>query len=90
MKAGQGQTLIDVAAQECGSAEVAWEIAVRSGLSLTDTPGATELELPIDGGDSDTAAAMAAIGARPATDSETESVDVRAIGNATIGTDRIC
>ena len=60
MRAGQGQTLIDVAAQVCGSAELAWDIAVRSGFGLTDIPGNAELDVPTDGGDRDTAAEMAA------------------------------
>ena len=89
MRAGQGQTIIDVAAQSLGSAEAAWEIAVRSGLNLTDTPGATDLAIPTDGGDPDMAAAMAASDARPATDG-TPARDRRVpIGQFRIGIDKI-
>ena len=47
MKVAQGQTLIDIAIQECGSAESAIDIAVANGISVTDelTPG-TELIIP--------------------------------------------
>lgn len=89
MKAGQGQTLIDVAAQMCGSAEMAWEIAVRSGLGLTDTPGDNELEMPAEGGDPDTAAEMAASGAKPATDGTACKERSVAIGEFKIGRDQI-
>lgn len=42
-----GQTLSDIAVQEYGTCEAALEIAMRNGLSLTDTPGAgTILRLP--------------------------------------------
>jgi len=47
MKVLQGQTLIDIAIQELGSAEGAFELAVLNGLSVTDDldPG-RELQLP--------------------------------------------
>lgn len=90
MIAGQGQTLMDVAVTECGAAELAWEIAVKNGLGLTDMPGDGELEVPTEGGDPDTAKEMAARGARPATNGEKVPVNARAIGYAKIGTDRIC
>lgn len=89
MKAGQGQTLIDVAAQMCGNAEMAWDIAVRSGFALTETPGDGELEIPAEGGDPDTATEMASTGARPATDCTVTAEQVVAIGQFRIGRDRI-
>ena len=36
MKAGQGQTLIDVALERSGRASEAWNLAVSLGVSLTD------------------------------------------------------
>lgn len=36
MKAGQGQTLIDVALERSGRASEAWNLAVELGVSLTD------------------------------------------------------
>ena len=36
MKAGQGQTLIDVALERSGRASEAWNLAVGLGVSLTD------------------------------------------------------
>lgn len=36
MKAGQGQTLIDVALERSGKASEAWALAVELGVSLTD------------------------------------------------------
>ena len=80
---------MDVAVQECGAAEVAWEIAVRSGRGIADAVAGEELSLPVEGCDADTAAAMAASGARPATDGSTAPVNSRPIGTAVIGTDRI-
>ena len=89
MKAGQKQTLIDVAAQICGSAEASWEIAVHSGMGLTDTPGSEELEVPAEGCDPDTAREMASTGARPATDCTVDDEPRAAIGQFRIGRDRI-
>lgn len=89
MRAGQGQTLMDVAAQMCGNAEMAWDIAVRSGLALTETPGDGELEIPAEGGDPDTAKEMAASGAKPATDGIVRRERRVAIGQFKIGRDRI-
>ncbi|MBR5093342.1 MAG: hypothetical protein IKX32_07720 [Bacteroidales bacterium] len=89
MRAGQGQTLIDVAAQVCGSAELAWDIAVRSGFGLTDIPGNTELDVPTDGGDRDTAAEMAASDAKPATDGTPRRDRIVPIGQFGIGRDII-
>ena len=89
MRAGQGQTLMDVAVTECGAAELAWEIAVRSGFCIADAVGGEELTIPAGGGDPDTAAAMAASGARPATDGSAAPINSRSIGTAMIGTDRI-
>jgi len=47
MKVLQGQTLIDIAVQELGSAEAAYGLAVLNNLSVTDelVPG-QELQLP--------------------------------------------
>ena len=47
MKALQGQSIIDIAIQELGSAEGAFALAVMNGISITDdlTPG-QELALP--------------------------------------------
>ena len=47
MKVLQGQTLIDIAIQELGSAEGAYGLAALNGLSVTDelVPG-LELQLP--------------------------------------------
>lgn len=43
----EGQSLIDVAIQCCGSAEAAYEIAVLNGLSITDDLAAgRELNIP--------------------------------------------
>jgi len=41
MKVAQGQSLIDIAIQECGSAEAAILIAIANGIAVTDelTPG---------------------------------------------------
>lgn len=89
MKAGQGQTLMDVAAQVCGSAELAWDIAERSGIGLTDSPGGAELEVPTDGMERDTAAAMAAMAARPATDGTPIREPRVPIGQFVIGIDII-
>lgn len=89
MRAGQGQTLMDVAVTECGAAELAWEIAVRSGFGLTDTPGESNLEVPTDGGDPDTAKEMAASGAKPATDGIVRRESLVAIGQFKIGRDII-
>ena len=89
MRAGQGQTIIDVAAQSCGCAEAAWEIAVLSGLNLTDTPGDADLAIPPDGGDPDTVAAMAANDARPATDGTPRRDHRVPIGQFGIGIDKI-
>lgn len=36
MKAGQGQTIIDVALERSGRASEAWNLAVSLGVSLTD------------------------------------------------------
>lgn len=36
MKAGQGQTIIDVAVERSGRASEAWDLAVGLGVSLTD------------------------------------------------------
>ena len=36
MKAERGQTLIDMAIRQCGSATAAWELAVAGGVSVTD------------------------------------------------------
>jgi len=43
----ESQTLIDIAIQQCGSAEAAYDIALMNGLSVTDelTPG-LELSIP--------------------------------------------
>ena len=48
MKVLQGQTLIDIAIQELGSAEAAFDLGMLNGLSVTDelTPG-QELKLPV-------------------------------------------
>ena len=48
MKVLQGQTLIDIAIQELGSAEGAYDLAVLNGISVTDEliPG-QELQLPV-------------------------------------------
>lgn len=90
MTAGQGQTLIDVAVVRCGAAEAVWEIAVRSGVSLTDAPGDTELEVPPVAADADTVAALETAGAFPATDGEARGARRgRPIGQAKIGTSRI-
>lgn len=44
-----GQTLADVAVQECGTWEAALDIALKNGLSLTDSVAAgTKLGLPED------------------------------------------
>ena len=37
MKALQGQTVIDMAIQACGSLEAAYDLAVANGVSITDT-----------------------------------------------------
>ena len=37
MKAGRGQTVIDLALERNGSAQEAWLLAVEMGVSLTDT-----------------------------------------------------
>lgn len=89
MKAERGQTLIDVAVQHCGSAEAAWAIAERNGLGLTDSPEDEAIELPTDGGDAETATAMAASGARPATDGEPARSERIPIGQIEIGRDKI-
>ncbi len=42
-----GQTLADIAVQECGSLEALADIAVMNGLALTDVPAAgTVIRLP--------------------------------------------
>jgi len=46
MKALEGQTLLDIAIQEAGSVEAAYDLAAGSGLSITDLPNSTELVLP--------------------------------------------
>lgn len=42
------QSLLDIAVQECGTFEAAWELAERNGLALTDelTPGSVIDYLP--------------------------------------------
>lgn len=90
MIAGQGQTVMDVAVERSGTAEAAWDIAVRSGVNLTDAVAGTTLDVPSVAADPDTVEALSAAGARPATDGSTEQYEHRAIGVAIIGTDRIC
>lgn len=90
MKAGQGQTLIDVAVEHSGAAEAAWEIAMRSGVSLTDGTDGVELELPGVAADADTVSALEAAGAKPATDGEIDTeLVVPPIGLIVIGRDII-
>lgn len=89
MKARQGQTLIDVAVLHGGTAEAVWEIAVRSGVSLTDGTEGVELDVPGVAVESDTVAALEATGARPATDGEVETEQVIPIGLIGIGRDII-
>lgn len=86
MKAGQGQTLIDVATERSGTAGTAWEIAVRSGVGLTDDVAGVELDVPSVAAEPDTAAAMAASGARPACDGRPATEQHTPIGLAKIGT----
>ena len=88
MKAGQGQTLTDVAVLHSGTAEAVWDMAVRNGLSLTDSVSGGELELPV-ATDPDTAAELQGSGANPATDGDPQALRRRPIGRATIGKDRI-
>lgn len=38
-----GQTLLDVAICECGTAEAAWDIAVANGVAITDIPTSVDL-----------------------------------------------
>lgn len=38
-----GQTLLDVAIRECGTAQAAWDIAVANGVAITDIPASVEL-----------------------------------------------
>lgn len=89
MKAGQGQTLIDVAVLHGGTAEAVWEIAVRSGLSLTAGTDGVELDVPSVAVEPDTVAALEATGARPATDGDVETEQVIPIGLIGIGRDII-
>lgn len=90
MKAGQGQTLIDVAVEHSGAAEAAWEIAMRSGVSLTDGTDGVELELPGVAADADTVSALEAAGAHPATAGEVVATKrVKPIGQTKIGMTRI-
>lgn len=88
MKAGQGQTLMDVALLHSGTAEAAWEIALRSGVSLTDAAG-SGLDLPAEATDLDTAAELQDIGANPATDGTPRRSTHLPIGQITIGKDTI-
>ena len=85
MKAGQGQTLIDVAVLHGGTAEAVWEIAVRSGVSLTAGAEGVELDVPSVAAEPDTVAALEAAGASPATDGETAAERVVPIGAIGIG-----
>lgn len=85
MRAGQGQTLIDMALVASGTAEAAWETAVRSGVSLTDTVGGSDLDVPTTPTDSDTVTELASKGAAPATDGEPSRERQIPIGKATIG-----
>ena len=43
MRAGEGQTVIDVAIAHLGSATAAWALAVASGVSVTDEVGGATL-----------------------------------------------
>lgn len=38
MRVKRGQSLIDIAIQECGSAEAAYNLATLNGLSVSDSP----------------------------------------------------
>lgn len=89
MRAGQGQTLIDVAVMHGGSAEAVWEIAERSGVGLTDGTAGVELEVPSVAAEPETVAAMGATGANPATDGEARRESVARIGETIIGIDKI-
>lgn len=89
MKAGQGQTLLDVAVQCSGMAEAAWEIALRSGINITDGVDGVELDIPAVAADTDTAAAMAATSAHPATDGTPNRDLYATIGKLIIGKDKI-
>lgn len=89
MKAGQRQTLIDVAVECCGQAEAVWEIAVRNGIGLTDEVSGMQLYIPSENTDQDTVSAMVAADAHPACEGHVVR-DVRApIGQAVIGTDMV-
>lgn len=90
MTAGQGQALLDIAVQYGGKAEVAWEIAFRSGVGLTDEVSGMELDVPSVPAEPDTVDALSASGAKPATEGSPEQHESRAIGTAKIGTDKIC
>lgn len=89
MKAGQRQTLIDVAVECGGHAEAVWEIAVRNGIGLTDAVAGMQLDVPSVPADQDTVSAMVAADAHPACEGAVVW-DVRVpIGQAVIGTDMV-
>ena len=86
--AGKGQGVLDIALQYAGSAEAAWEIAVRNGCGITSPVEGTMMGLPSVPMDADTVAAMAADGVRPACDTAAPE-STKAIGAFVIGTDKI-
>lgn len=63
------QSLLDMAVQECGSFEAAFALSERNGITLTeDLAAGRELEVaPEDVGNKRIVAALAALGAKPAT-----------------------
>ena len=76
------QTLLDVAVQECGNVESAFEIAERNDLALTDElqTGQT-LDIPVTTPSSETVAQdLAAEGVKPATAPSPEDIEMAPYG----------
>ena len=67
MKVSQGQSLIDIAIQECGSAEAAIQIAVENGLSVTDDLATGTILIVPEASNKAVAAYYAAHSIKPAT-----------------------
>lgn len=77
-----GQTLADVAVQECGTWEAAVDIALRNGVSLTDCPAAgTKLLVPDDATENRVMASYCkARDVAPATERDESGVKLRIFG----------